>query len=62
MDPNITFLAFLTAIEENDVLGAQEAAGNLATWLGRGGFEPKWLPEEKSAFLMFVATVDVYAN
>ncbi len=62
MDPNATLLAFLTAIDENDVLGAHEAAENLANWLGKGGFEPKWLPEEKSAFLMFVATVDVYAN
>jgi hypothetical protein len=62
VDPNVTFLAFLTAIEENDVLGAQDAASYLATWLGNGGFEPNWLPEEKDAFLMFAATVDVYAN
>ena len=62
LDPNATFLAFLTAIEENDVLGAQDAAEYLATWLGNGGFEPKWLPEEKDAFLIFVAEVHVYAN
>lgn len=62
MDPNKTFLAFLTAIEENDVLGVQDAAGFLATWLGNGGFEPNWLPEEKDAFLMFAAEVNVYAN
>ena len=59
MDPNATLQAFLTAINENDALGAQESADNLAAWLGRGGFEPNWLPEEREAFFLFL-TVEPY--
>ena len=63
VDPDTTFKAFLVAVEENDALGAQDAAINLASWLGTGGFEPRWLPEEKDAFLMFLALVPgVHAN
>jgi hypothetical protein len=64
VDPNATFRAFLVAIGESDVLGAHDAADCLATWLGNGGFEPVWLPEERDAFLMFIANVPRpdYAN
>ena len=63
MDPNTTFLAFLTAVDEGDIIGAQDAVDCLAMWLGNGGFEPRWTPEEKDAFLMFASEVaPVYAN
>ncbi len=62
MDPNATLLAFLTAVDERDMLGAQSAADSLATWLGKGGFEPNWLPEEKEAFLVFITIEPIDAN
>lgn len=62
MDPNAVLLAFLTAVDECDLLGAQDAADLLTGWLGMGGFEPNWLPEEKDAFLMFAAGGQVLAN
>lgn len=62
MDPNKVLLEFLTAVDESDMLGAQNAADSLAAWLGKGGFEPNWLPEEKDAFLMFTTGGQVLAN
>lgn len=58
LDPNATLAAFIVAVAEGDMLGAQDAALYLACWLGSGGFEPNWTHNQKDAFLVFMTEVE----
>lgn len=63
LDPNATLAAFIVAVAEGDMLGAQDAADYLTMWLSSGGFEPHWTRDQKSAYLLFLTKVEpIYAN
>lgn len=38
MDPSVTAKLLFTALAEGDIDAAKEHAGNLADWIGNGGF------------------------
>lgn len=57
MDPNACLALFFDAANDYAATGqseylfsANDAHQDLRDWLTKGGFEPKWTPEIKSAF------------
>lgn len=55
MDPNATVKRILGALADGDFDGMEEAIGDLATWIQRGGFFPNgWTRDETVALLRAV--------
>jgi hypothetical protein len=50
MDPNAALDMFRKA---SDRRTRNEAHAALRGWLERGGFEPRWTPEERAAFFRY---------
>ena len=51
MDPNATYELFIEATADGRRSDAFAHGQDLAEWLRRGGFEPKWASEEREAFM-----------
>ena len=51
MDPEATLELYREARRAGDREQEAEAKSSLIEWWFRGGFEPKWTPEEKARIL-----------